>query len=108
MSQIQLFGQPPQKAYYNTLPQEGKELVKSNETALKQNEYILGVIEAAGRTFTAWEMYLHVQELGRSIPKESVRRAMTTLMIDGKLEKTLEMRKGEYSVMNRAYKFVKR
>lgn len=108
--QLSIFTPKRKKSYHNTVPLEGVQLVTRNRDANMQDLFILAVFEAnPNETFTAWEMYLHVQKLGRTIIKDSVKRAMTNLLNKGKIEKTLETRDGEFpNIKNRAYKLIKK
>ena len=109
MNQLTIFDPKPKRSYHNTLPIQGKELVKRNRDANAQEAFILTVFQSnPERTFTAWECYLYVQSLGRTMIKDSVKRSMTNLLNAGHIVKTLETRDGEFeNIKNRAYKLLR-
>jgi hypothetical protein len=96
----------PRKSYHNTVPVRGKELTERNRRANAQEVFILSIFkENPDKTYTAWEMYLEVQARGRTIIKDSVKRAITNLYTSDELIKTNEERDGQYpGSKNKAYK----
>jgi len=107
--QTDLFTPPPVKHYYNTVPEHGKVLVTKNERAGKQEIEILKWFQSKGDgvNFTAWECF---NRAGNKMSMASVKRSLTNLMNDGYLEKTTELRPGQYGSRfpNRAYAITKR
>ena len=83
------------RVYYNTNKESGDTLVKSNNSALKQEDVILNVF--LGNSKLTPEEVLRFS--GLNVPLTSIRRAMTNLTNDGKLEKTNTMKKGSYGKM---------
>lgn len=106
--QTSLFDKPPVKAYHNSLPTSGKDLVKKNEKAGRQEIEILKWFQSKGEgvNFTSWETY---NRAGNKMSQASVKRSLTNLMNDGYLEKTLHLRPGEFGERhpNRAYAITK-
>jgi len=102
--QPDLFTPAPERHYFNTVPTQGADLVNKNEIAGRQEREILAWYKSKGDgvNFTAWECF---NRSGNKMTMASVKRSMTNLMNSGHLEKTLELRPGEYGERypNRAY-----
>lgn len=79
--------------YFNTNNEEGEELDKSEEHAKTQEEKILEFLDSHSGSYTPDE--IHRLVLPNAV-LTSVRRALTNLTTKGKLEKTSEMREGNY------------
>lgn len=91
--------------YFNTTSLKGSEL---NERRMKvggQNAEVLEFFTLYHyQSFTAAQVFEHFTKQGRTWPLTSVRRAITTLMNEGFLMPTGEMRMGIYGAKNFCYK----
>lgn len=89
--------------YFNTTRLEGNELVKERKRADKMNGEILALlIRESHRDFTPWEVLDWYEKNGRSPLITNIRRALTSLTIEGffiKGDKS-EQRKGRVKSMN--------
>ncbi|MFN8834455.1 MAG: hypothetical protein ACK50Z_04325 [Betaproteobacteria bacterium] len=102
------FFQPKQRpSFHNSVPIHGKELIQAERNADIQDEYVLTVFEETGKDFNAWEMYQEIQARGRTMLEKSVRRALTNLTTDEKLERTNVMRPGQWGAGNSVYRLCK-
>ena len=91
--------------YFNTINQKGDELKASKFRAGKQNAEVLELFTLYHyRAFTPAEIWEAFNKQGRNVPLTSIRRAITTLTIQGFLECTGEMRMGLYNVKNYCWK----
>lgn len=102
--QLDFFQPKTAPSFHNTVPIHGKELIEANDKASDQDAFVFSVFEQTGRDYNAWEMYQEVQRLGRTILEKSVRRALTNLTTQGKLERTNVMRPGQWGAGNSVYK----
>ena len=104
MNQLNIFGPSQSVHYHNTVPTSGYDLIKKNEKSGKQEIEILQFFQAKGHgvNFTAWEVF---NRPFNQMTMASVKRSMTNLMNDGYLQKTLDLRPGQYGERfpNRAY-----
>lgn len=83
--------------FYNTIKLNAVELAKATATAETQDERVLLLVKAFNNPPTpseVWREYLKYYP--KSTPITSIRRSLSTLTKDGKLEKLDEMRDGEY------------
>lgn len=89
--------------FYNTTNLEGSDLEKAESKSLSQQELILSFFKNHPvKEYTPFE----VQSLvGLKSPITSIRRAMTNLTKDGKLEKTGRKKAGAYGMLNYTWKF---
>ena len=91
--------------YFNTTNQNGDDLKASRFKAGKQNAEILELFTLYHyRSFTPAEVWEHLQSKGRNLPLTSVRRAITSLTIQGFLDATSEMRMGIFGAKNYCWK----
>lgn len=88
--------------YYNTNTETGEVLKQSHAKALTQEQKILRYFQDhPSREFTPFDIQRNVLY---DSPVTSVRRAMTDLTTDGKLEKTDTQKMGKFSKMNYCWK----
>jgi len=80
-------------SFYNTIEEEGQELTQSYEKAKTQEEKILECFNSCKEPLSP-SMVLF--QTGLNCPITSIRRAMTNLSNDGKLEKTKDYTLGTY------------
>jgi len=91
--------------YFNTTNLSGSELKERKIKAGSQNAEVLNFFTLFHyKSFTAAEVFRYFEMQGRTWPLTSVRRAITTLMNEGFLEPTNEMRIGLYGAKNICYK----
>lgn len=94
------------KSYHNTNQLSINELYEANEKAKSLEQKIEEFFRVnRNGNFTPFEVS-SLMDLN-NIPITSVRRAMTNLTTAGKLEKTNEMRKGQYGQPNHAWRLSK-
>jgi len=93
-------------AYYNTLPTiDNRQLLMFERAAETCKLLVLDIFQRFPNTsFTPYETYQILVNLGRSYPKDSVKRSITDLTTEGVLIKTGERRKGQYHVFNNCWK----
>lgn len=91
------------KHFYNTVDLRGKPLVKAEKNAMTQEEYLLMYLKLY-KGMTASQAHSHFP---KSIPLTSIRRAMTRLMIAGKVEKTTKQITGPYGQPEYVYELKK-
>lgn len=90
-------------SYYNTNNLKGKDLDKAKEKALTQDERIMQYfLSHENALCTPYEVQGYV--FGNKAPVTSVRRSLTNLTKEGKLEKTNLMRNGLYGDPNYCWK----
>jgi Fe2+ or Zn2+ uptake regulation protein len=88
-------------SYYNTNGLYGADLFMADKRATTQEDLILDLFVRMDRELTPFE----VQELlGNKYPITSVRRAITNLTKQGKLEKTTTRKSGVYGQLNYCWK----
>lgn len=75
-------------SFYNTPHLDGAELAAAVVQATRQQDAIMVLFTNHSRTFTPSQMKRTLHRYGMDWPITSVRRAMTNLAKDGKLEKT--------------------
>ena len=111
IKQFSLFNPTPARAYYNTLPIHGKELIEKNKIAHRQDREILLFFQVISRceppffkepNTNTWEVYTTLPFYIPNIFKKklshaSVKRAMSNLKEAGYLIRTKIRRKGEYA-----------
>jgi hypothetical protein len=76
--------------YYNTLNTGGQNLLNAIENAKKQEDRIMVIMQAKRRKMTPSEVHGVYIAWFSNTPIWSLRRAMTNLSNDGRLEKTDE------------------
>ena len=87
--------------YYNTNKESGKQLKKSKEKALTQNDIIFKILNNEPQGMTPFEIHDKVDLLW---PITSIRRALFTLTKAGKLTKTDELRLGPWKKNEHVWK----
>ena len=92
--------------YFNTTNLNGKELEGEKANATSQQEFILSLFYGKKDEYTASEMWKAYLSCGKRCPITSVRRALTNLTSDGKLEKTNVQRIGIYGKPEYVYQLV--
>lgn len=103
MRQLDFFQDSRPRSFHNTIDLKGKELVKAESISKSQEERVLKLF-SDGKPRNAWETYQDLTEQGETMIKDSVKRAITNLMNEGKLFKTDVKTKGEYHISNYQYK----
>ena len=88
------------KNFYNTIGLQGRDLFISQERAKRQDDIILQIFMEDGEEMTPFEVGEVLQRQGYDYPITSVRRSITNLTKEGKLEKTLTKRNGVYGQKN--------
>lgn len=96
------FFQSPRKSFYNTPHLKSDELRSAESTAKSQEARILELYQD-GKARNAYEAYVELRNAGELMIKDSVKRAITNLMNEGKLIKTKIKTKGEYHIDNYQY-----
>ena len=79
--------------FYNTINENPSELARSQIKAKTQEQKIINCFKQYERPLSPW-MVLSIS--GLNCPITSIRRAMTNLSDDGKLEKTKDFVMGNY------------
>lgn len=92
-------------AYYNTNNEAGPTLSASSARAARQNDAVLEVFR--GRPDALLAPHDVCEALGGRWPLTSVRRAMTTLTDEGRLEKTGHMRLGTFGKRVHTWRFAR-
>lgn len=90
--------------FYNTVNLNGLDLFSANKQVRKQDDIILQIFSEDGEEMTPFEVDEILKRQGYSYPITSVRRSITTLTKEGKLEKTKTRRQGEYGQLNYTWK----
>jgi len=91
--------------YYNTNKESGETLLKSRDKARSQEKEIVRILEKWIKNGRGWSVAPHELLLYfDNVPLTSIRRAITNLEKDGKLEKTDRMVKGTYGKMVHTWK----
>lgn len=94
--------------FYNTNHEYGRQLLESDKKAMSQQKLIFAYMsQNQGRQFTPFDIQAEVQEF-RLTPITSIRRAMTNLTSEGRLEQTHNMRPGQYGKLNHTWRVAKR
>ena len=94
------------KIFHNTINVEGQMLMDFTAQAGKQNDIILELFRLnAYRSMTPFEVMNLLKLKGHDYPITSIRRAITTLTEEGKLQKLHEMKVGEYGKPNHTWQF---
>ena len=92
-------------SYYNTLSETGEDLKSSQVKAETQKHEILALFEYhSGALYTPFEVQCRMNEIS---PITSIRRAMSNLTDEGKLEKTSIKKKGDYGKDNYTWRLKK-
>jgi hypothetical protein len=80
-------------SFYNTIEEEGQDLVQSYEKGKTQEKIILECFNSCKEPLSP---SMVLSQTGLNCPITSIRRAMTNLSNDGKLEKTTDYTLGTY------------
>ena len=101
--QLDIFGNPPVKDYFNTTNESGEDLKKYEKKAKTQSERVLALFN---RTTVATPAQIHTKYCAKygNTRITSIRRAMTVLTNKGLLQKTMEKRNGLYGRPNMCWK----
>ena len=95
--------------YYNTNKESGKTLRKSRKNSWSQSDIILSIFKQKPKAkFTPEEILKKLQKVHLNYPITSIRRAMSNLKSDGYLEKTDEMKQGDWGKNVHLWKLGKR
>lgn len=86
--------------FYNTTGLKGFDLFRSQEKAKKQDDIILQILREDGEEMTPFEVNAEAEKQGYHYPITSIRRSITNLTKEGKLEKLLIKRNGVYGQKN--------
>lgn len=89
--------------FFNTIHLTGTDLLEAKGKASDQNARVLEIIRKGGKMtpFEVWKVYCSKFP---ECPLTSIRRAMTTLTDQGKLERLYEMKAGKYGMKNHLWK----
>lgn len=93
-----------QLSFFNTLAFVGDELNKAIIQAEKQEDRVEAIFRWKKKGMTPFDVHEIYCNLYPACPITSIRRTMTTLTGDGILEKTGEMREGDYGKPNFVWK----
>ena len=88
------------KTFYNTIRVGGHELNEVIRKVEKQNDRVYEIMKQVNKSMTPFQVQQVYILLFGSVPITSIRRAMTSLTNDGKLEKLDEKRQGQFGQMN--------
>jgi len=94
--------------FHDTTPQREEDIPKAREDAKRQTSQILEIFRQHHQlSFTPYEIWLILGELGSKMLLTSVRRSITNLTKEGKITKCQwsESRPGEYGKLNRVWRF---
>lgn len=95
------------KTFHNTIHVQGQVLTDFTEKAGKQNEIIEELFMLnCYRSMTPFEVMNLLKLKGYDYPITSVRRAITTLTDEGKLQKLNSMKEGDYGKPNHTWQYV--
>lgn len=91
--------------FFNTINLSGVPLQEATEKACHQNDRVLKIMKELIKAtpFQVSEVY---DKLYSPAPITSIRRSMTVLTSQGKLEMTDEMKKGKYGMNNHVWKII--
>lgn len=91
------------ESFHNTIGLRSKDLLLAESNCINQEEHVLRFFnENKDKDFTPAEV--HNSIFKNWSPITSTRRAITNLTSKGSLEKTENKRKGDYGMMNYAWK----
>jgi hypothetical protein len=83
--------------FFNTTNESGSQLIDSNRKAMKQNDVVFELFKQFGTASPSQIYQVWATITGLTTPPiTSIRRAITTLTDEGKLEKLDSMKKGLY------------
>jgi hypothetical protein len=82
--------------FYNTINLSGDDLKQAVATAKKEQEAIMLIFENTGKPFTPSAIHGMLTRAGHTWLLTSVRRAITDLTTEGKLEMLPNMKVGPY------------
>lgn len=88
--------------FYNTIHLDGERFTEAMAAAIQQNHKVYVVMQHKGMATPSQVHALFPQ----NVPLTSIRRAMNTLTLQGKLEKTLLMRDGPMGKPEHVWKLV--
>jgi len=90
-------------SFHNTIGATGRQLSMLNTNCRSQEEYILKFFQSyPDRLFTPFEVQKALDMYW--VPLTSIRRAITNLTYQDKLEKTKEMKPGYYKLPNHTWR----
>ncbi len=95
-------------SFFNTTSESGQDLSNSNRKATKQNDVVFELFKQFGtaspsQIYQVWNTITGLT----TPPLTSIRRAISTLTKDGKLEKLDSMKKGLYGKDEHEWRIVK-
>lgn len=92
--------------YYNTTNEQGNTLKKSHKKSMKQQDMALAVFQKHPNVkMTPVDIANGVRHyFGKKYPITSIRRCISDLTKDGRIEKTATKREGMYGKMNYTWK----
>lgn len=105
--QLDFFEPKQRPSFHNSVHIHGKELIQAERNAKAQEARVLTIFQETGRDYNAWEMYQTYQERFGLALKDSIKRALTNLTTEGKLERTNVMRPGQWGAGNSVYRLCK-
>lgn len=88
------------KVFFNTTDLKGQELVTAISKAETQNERVFEIIKAVGKPVTPFGVHEIYCEIFSPCPVTSIRRSMTTLTDEGRLEMLDETVIEQYGAKN--------
>lgn len=89
--------------FYNTISLSGSDLLQAECKASDQNKRVLEIIKERGKS-TPFEVSQIYDKLYNPAPVTSIRRSMTTLTKQGKLEMLDEMKKEKFGHNNHLWR----
>lgn len=89
---------------HNTPKYEGAELQRRTVRAVRQADKVYSIIEFFGKPMSASEVMMHFDS--HRTPITSIRRCLTNLVYEGKLEKTNLQVMGRYGVHEYQYRII--
>lgn len=92
-------------SYYNTNGLKGQELFKAVQKAKNQNEIVLLIFKHFNKPLTPFEVHALFPD---NVPITSIRRAITCLTNEGRLEQTETMVVEVYGSKNHKWKLSER
>ena len=95
-------------SFFNTTKESGSQLIDSNRKATKQNDVVFELFKQFGTASPSQIYQVWATITGLTTPPlTSIRRAITTLTDEGKLEKLDSMKKGLYSKDEHEWRIIK-
>jgi len=93
--------------FFNTIMLDGRELDEATLAAKKQNDRIYLLLKHAARPMTPFELHGYYIKIYTDCPVTSIRRGMTTLTTQGKLEKLEKQKAEQYGKPNHLWQVTK-